>query len=88
MPIMALTAALGASLCWAGKRDGWPSKLLSSNSGETRRRSDSTMSRTTCAGRWRSPNWRQPRCRTTMIGAPTTPAGRRGACIRVAAPKT
>jgi hypothetical protein len=21
--------------CWAGKRDGWPSKLLSSNSGKT-----------------------------------------------------
>jgi Cys-tRNA(Pro)/Cys-tRNA(Cys) deacylase len=49
MPIIAVTAALGASLCRAGKRDGWPSKLLSSNSGETPRRSDSTMSRTTRA---------------------------------------
>jgi len=35
MPIIALTAALGASTCWAGKRDDWPSKLLSSNSGKT-----------------------------------------------------
>ena len=49
MPINALAAALGASTCCAGKRDGWPSKLLSSNSGETPRRSDSTMSRTTRA---------------------------------------
>ena len=49
MPIIALTAALGASLCWAGKRDGWPSKLLSSSSGETRRRSESYMSKTTRA---------------------------------------
>jgi len=49
MPIMALTAALGASHVLASKRDGWPSKLLSSSSGETPRRSDSTMSRTTRA---------------------------------------
>jgi Cys-tRNA(Pro)/Cys-tRNA(Cys) deacylase len=49
MRILALTAALGASTCWAGKRDGRPSKLLSSNSGKTPRRSDITMSRTTRA---------------------------------------
>jgi len=47
MPIIALAAALKTNL--AGTRDGWPSKLLSSSSGETPRRSDSTMSRTTRA---------------------------------------